>query len=171
MSEGLAPARRPPDRLGRLLFTVSRALAVLGGFLACAMAGLVTVSVAGRYLFSAPIPGDYDLVGIISGCALFAFLPYCQLQRGNVVVDFFTVKVPARGKAALDGAGALVYLVVALVLAWRLYHGAVELRETSQVLAAFNFYRWWTIPFDLACMLVLIVSIAYTLVADLRRTP
>ena len=90
MSDGPAHRARPTDPTGRLLFAVSRALAILGGLLGCLMAALVTVSVAGRYLISAPIPGDYDLVGIVSGCAIFAFLPYCQLTRGNVVVDFFT---------------------------------------------------------------------------------
>ena len=55
------------------------------------MALLVTVSVTGRYLIAAPIPGDYDLVAILSGCAVFAFLPYCQMVHGNVMVEFFTV--------------------------------------------------------------------------------
>ena len=157
---------RPTDPLGRLLFDVSRALALLGGLLCCLMAALVTVSVTGRYLYSAPIPGDYDLVAIISGCAIFAFLPYCQLVRRNVVIDFFTLKVPARGRATLDALGSLLYLAVATIFTWRLTAGALELRETSQVLAAFNFYRWWTIPFDLACMVVVIAVILYTLALD-----
>ena len=38
--------------------------------------------------------------------------------------------------------------------------------ETSQVLAAFNFYRWWTIPFDLVCMVLLIAVIVYSVVRD-----
>ena len=166
MSDTRFDRARPADPVGRVLFEVSRAFALLGGLLCCLMAALVTLSVTGRYLFSAPIPGDYDLVGIISGCAVFAFLPYCQLMRSNVVIDFFTLRVSPRGKATLDGAGSLLYLLIAVICTWRLYHGALELRETSQVLAAFNFYRWWTIPFDLFCLLLLIAAIAYSLARD-----
>ena len=167
MSDTRFEGDRPADRVGRVLFDVSRVLALVGGFLCCLMAALVTVSVTGRYFYSAPIRGDYDLIAIISGCAVFAFLPHCQMVRRNVVIDFFTIKVPRRGKAALDGFGSLLYLVVAAIFAWRTYHGALELRETSQVLAAYNFYRWWTLPFDLLCMVVAIAVILYTLARDL----
>src|SRR5262249_13826236 len=105
MSESPGDATRPAGAAGRALFATSRALAIFGGVLSCAMAALVTVSVVGRYAFSAPINGDYDLVGILCGCAIFAFLPYCQLVRGNVLADFFTQKASDRTKAVLDAFG------------------------------------------------------------------
>lgn len=157
---------RPTDLVGRVLYRVSDILAVIGGFLCCVMAVLVTVSVTGRYLFASPVPGDYDLLGIIGGCAIFAFLPYCQLKRGNIVVDFFTTGVSPRGRSALDGIGSVLYLVIAVLFTWRLYFGAIELYETSEVLAVLNFYRWWTLPFSLFCMVVLIAVIAYRLFRD-----
>jgi len=168
MSEASASATRPADPAGRVLFDVARALAVAGGVLCAVMAVLVTVSVTGRYLFSAPVPGDFDLVGILSGCAAFAFLPYCQMTRGNVAVDFFTNGVPVRGRAALDGLGSLVYLAVAGLFTWRMYFGAIELRESGQVLAAIDFYRWWTLPFAILCMAVLVAAILYILAQDVR---
>jgi TRAP-type C4-dicarboxylate transport system permease small subunit len=160
---------RPSSGFGRALYRTADILAILGGILSFIMAALVTISVAGRYLLSAPVPGDYDIVGILCGSAVFAFLPYCQLTRGNVVVDFFTNHLRPRGRAALDGLGTLLYLVIAVMFAWRLYYGMLELHDTNQVLAAFNFYRWWTIPFDIFCMAVLIVVIAYTLARDIGR--
>jgi TRAP-type C4-dicarboxylate transport system permease small subunit len=90
MTEPDDVAGRPIDPIGRPLYFIATVLAVLGGLLSCAMAAVVTISVAGRYLFSAPINGDYDIVGILCGCAIFSFLPYCQLKRGNVIADFFT---------------------------------------------------------------------------------
>jgi len=158
----------PSDPFGRALYRLCTWLAIFGGFLACAMAILVTVSVTGRYLFSAPVPGDYDLVGIIAGCAVFAFLPYCQIRRGNVVVDFFTTGVPARGKALLDAVGSLFYLLIALIFTWRMYYGMLELRNNHEVIAAFNFFRWWTMPLNIVCMAVLIVVIFYTLTRDIH---
>jgi TRAP-type C4-dicarboxylate transport system permease small subunit len=168
---------RPTDPVGRALFQLTRALAIFGGVLCSLVAAMVTVSVTGRYLFSAPVPGDYDLVGIIAGCAVFAFLPYCQLIRANVVVDFFTTNLSARRKALLDAFGSLFYLTVAVVFTWRMYFGMLELRANNEQIAAFRFYRWSTIPLNLACMIVLIAVIAYTLSRDIgdartgRETP
>jgi TRAP-type C4-dicarboxylate transport system permease small subunit len=167
MAEDARGGARPTDTVGRVLFGLSSALAMFGGLLCCVMAVLVVISVTGRYLFAAPVPGDNDLVGILSGCAVFAFLPYCQMTRGNVVVDFFTNNMSLRGRAALDAAGTLLYLLIAMLLTWRLYHGALELQASGQVLAAFNFYRWWTIPYNIVCMVILIAVIAYTLVRDI----
>ena len=169
MSEQERDDTRPADPVGRVLFEVSRALAIFGGFLCCGMALMVTVSVTGRYLFAAPVPGDYDLVGIIAGSAVFAFLPYCQLMRRNVVVDFFTTSVSARGKALLDALGSLFYLAVAVIFTWRMYFGMLEFRANNEQIAAFRFYRWSTIPLNLLCMIVLIAVIAYTLTRDVDK--
>jgi len=131
------------------------------------MAAIVTISVAGRYLFSLPIPGDYDLVGILCGCAIFAFLPYCQLNRGNVLADFFTQRAPERVKAGLDAFGNVLFLAAVILFTWRLYFGMLEMKASSEQIAAFAFYRWWTIPFDLFCMVVMVLAVLQTLLEDL----
>jgi TRAP-type C4-dicarboxylate transport system permease small subunit len=169
MAEQADQAVRPIGRAGRALFAAARALAIFGGILSCAMAAVVTVSVAGRYLLSKPIPGDYDIVGILCGCAIFAFLPYCQLNRGNVLADFFTQRASARTKDLLDAAGNLLFLVAAILFTWRLYYGLLEMRDSAEQIASFAFFRWWTIPFDLVCMIVLIFAILHTLLEDLAN--
>lgn len=158
---------RPADPAGRLLYAIASGLAIFGGMLSCIMAAVVTISVAGRYTLSWPIPGDYDIVGILCGCAVFAFLPYCQLKRGNVLADFFTHRASPRTKAALDAMGNLFFLLAAIMLAWRLYYGMLELQQSHEQIAAFAFYRWWTIPFDLFCAAVLIFAILYSLIQDI----
>ena len=157
---------RPANPAGRALYRIADVLAIFGGILSCAMAALVTISVGGRYLFSAPINGDYDLVGILCGCAIFSFLPYCQLKRGNVLADFFTQKASPRTKAALDAMGNLFFLLAAIMFTWRLYYGTLEMKESSEQIAAFAFYRWWTMPFDIFCMIVLIFAILYSFLED-----
>jgi TRAP-type C4-dicarboxylate transport system permease small subunit len=167
MAEQADMTARPTGQVGRALHGVARILAIFGGILSCAMATIVTISVAGRYLMSSPIPGDYDIVGILCGCAIFAFLPYCQLKRGNVIADFFTQKASPRSKSMLDAAGNLLFLGAAIMFTWRLYYGMLELRQSSEQIAAFAFYRWWTMPFDLFCMVVLILAILHTFLEDL----
>jgi len=168
MAEQAQDMPLPDDPFGRVLYRLCVWLAIVGGGLTCIMALLVTVSVTGRYLIATPVPGDYDLVGIIAGCAVFSFLPYCQLRRGNVVVDFFTTGVPARGKAVMDAIGTLFYFIIAVVFTWRMYFGMIELEQNNEVIAAFNFYRWWTIPLNIICMVILIVVIFYTLTRDIH---
>jgi TRAP-type C4-dicarboxylate transport system permease small subunit len=170
MAETPDSVARPTGPFGRALYNVATALAVFGGLLSCAMAIIVTVSVTGRYLLSWPIPGDYDIIGILCGCAIFAFLPYCQLKRGNVVADFFTQAAPPRFKSALDAMGNALYLAAAIMFTWRLYHGALEMRQSGEQISAFSFYRWWTIPFDIFCMIVLVLAIIYTFARDFTAT-
>ena len=47
------------------------------------------------------------------------------------------------------------------------------MRQTGEQISAFSFYRWWTIPFDIFCMIVLICAILYTFIHDVAgvRTP
>jgi len=170
MSDQPSDDTRPTDPVGRFLFRTSKVLAIFGGFLCFFMAIMVTVSVTGRYLFSSPIPGDYDLLAILTGCAVFAFLPYCQITRGNVLVDFFTVGMAPRGKALLDAIGTFSYLAIAILFTWRLVYGGIELYHSGEVLANFNFYRWWTVPLNVFCMIILIIVIAYTFARDLGDT-
>ena len=167
MAELSEAGSRRGGPFGRALHGLTRGLAILGGLLTCAMAAVVTISVAGRYFLSRPVPGDYDIVGILCGCAIFAFLPYCQLVRGNVIVDFFTTRAPPRFRTALDLVGTSIYLAAAVMLTWRLIFGTLEMRRSGQVIAAFEFHLWWTMPFDVACMVVLILVIAYTFSRDL----
>ena len=166
MAEQGGMGARPGNAAGRVLHGVANVLAIIGGILSCVMALVVTVSVAGRYLFSAPINGDYDIVGILCGCAIFAFLPYCQLHRGNVLADFFTQGASPSVKAGLDAFGNVLFLLAIIMFTWRLYFGLLEMKQSSEQIAAFAFYRWWTIPFDLFCMIVLICAIFYSFLED-----
>ena len=50
------------------------------------------VSVLGRKFFGGAIAGDFEIVEIGCAVAVSLFLPYCQLNKGNVIVDFFTLK-------------------------------------------------------------------------------
>ena len=58
--------------------------------LLCLAAGLVTVSVLGRWLLNRPVPADYELVEVAIGVAAFSFLGYTQARNGHIAVDTFT---------------------------------------------------------------------------------
>jgi TRAP-type C4-dicarboxylate transport system permease small subunit len=157
---------RLADPIGRVLQVAVRQLAIFGGTLVCVMALLTTVSVTGR-LFGMPVPGDYEMVAVLCGSAVFAFLPYCQLTRGNVVVEFFVAGAPPRVRLACDVLGNLLYLALALLLTWRLIYGAADMYHYGEKTTVINFPRWTTFPFDIVCMIVLVAVTAYTLARSL----
>jgi TRAP-type C4-dicarboxylate transport system permease small subunit len=165
-----AETRGRPDPLGRVLFHLSAALAMLGGVLLSAVALMTVVSIIGRNLASVPglawlgpVPGDFELVELGVGMAIFAFLPYCQMVRGNVAVDFFVAKASAHTKAWLAFIGNALYTAIAIVIAWQLYEGYVErlgpYGETSWILGIP--LKWpYLVAFITACLLSAVT--AYT---------
>lgn len=151
-----------PDPLGRALARLCGALAVLGGLVLVVLIVMSCLSIAGRVLFSAPIPGDFELIEIGCAVAVFAFLPYCQMTGGNVVVDFFTARAPVRARAAMDLAGNLIFTAIAALLTWRAVLGGRDLYrydETTMVLAV---PVWWGFVPAVLCSAVLTVVCAYT---------
>src|SRR3546814_9295454 len=84
-----------------------RALAIAGGLVLLAASALTVVSVLGRYFLNAPIQGDIEIGGFLMAAGIALFLPECQLRKGNVIVDVFTVAAPPRVQAWLDVAASL----------------------------------------------------------------
>lgn len=99
------------------------------------MIGIVAmtgISVLGRYLFNAPIPGDYEITELVCGVAVFAFFPYCYMRNANIVVEFFTGRMRQRYQAALDTAHNLVFAAVAALITWRLFVGGIHKLEDGE---------------------------------------
>lgn len=105
---------------------VVRAVALLGGVLLVALSVMVVVSVTLRsdLVGAAGVPGDFELVQMATAVAAFCFLPYCQLKRGNIFVDTFTLKLPKRWQHRIDACWDVVYALVMALIAWRLGVGA-----------------------------------------------
>jgi len=87
---------------------------------------LIVVSIATRWFLAASIPGDVELIQAATAVAAFAFLPFGQLNRSNIVVDTFTQRLPERVRKAIDAFWDIVYAVVAVVLSWRLSVAAFD---------------------------------------------
>ncbi len=113
-------------------------LAILGGLLVVGLSLLVTGSVLKRWTTDQGVNGDFELVQTGLALAVFAFLPFCQARRGNIMVDTFTARLPLRVQRALDGLWDLVFAAAAGLIAWRLAEGARDAftsNTTSMVLA------------------------------------
>ena len=127
----------------RLLEKLATAFALLGGLFALLVAGMTLWSVIGRNLFAHPIPGDIELSQIGIALAIALCLPWCQLRRGNIIVDFFTQAAPERVNGVLDRFGALLLAVMLGLLAWRTGVGALAVGEADEQTMILGLPIWW----------------------------
>ncbi|HUP34292.1 MAG TPA: TRAP transporter small permease [Candidatus Limnocylindria bacterium] len=107
-----------------------------------ALTGMSVASITGRAVLGRPVPGDFELVQVGCGAAIAAFLPYCQLRRGNIIVDFFTARTSPRVQGGLDAVGALLVALVMAVLTWRTAVGTVAVRAGGEVSMIVGFPIW-----------------------------
>lgn len=121
----------PADPVGAALRCLSVATAVFGGLLLLAGALLTVASVLGRYFLALPVPGDVELVELGAGAAIAAFLPYCHLRGGHVIVDFFTGRFASATRARIDGLHNLVFALCAGLIAWRMTLGGLDTYLTN----------------------------------------
>ncbi len=174
MSDNLADTPEAGDKhhhpVGRVLFMCSYLSALAGGFLMVAIAAMVVVSVTGRWVISKPIFGDFEMVAMGTAIAVTLFLPYCQMKRGNVIVDLFMSWAPRRVQSFLDVLGNLFLAAISGLLTWRMYLGGFDAHtygETTYILAL---PLWWAFPFMVFAFALLTLNCLYLAVQDLVRT-
>lgn len=172
-----ATANRPTAALtavGAVLERVCGAVAVLGGVALLAMIVVSVISIVGRSILpglagvvglefrAASIPGDVELVQIGTGIAVFSFLPFCQLRRGNVIVDFFTAGAALRVRAGLDLLGNAIFTLLAGVIAWRLVHGLLDKLAYNDTTMVLRLPEAYPFAYGVACAWLLAIVCAYT---------
>jgi TRAP-type C4-dicarboxylate transport system permease small subunit len=153
--------------LDRALGRLCNGFAILGGLVLSALTVLSVASILSRLAVGKSVPGDFELVEMGCAVAVFAFLPYCHLRRGNVIVDFATMKANRRFNATLDALGGAIYLAIAGLLVWRLALGGADKlasRETTMILGLPIWVAF--VPIGLS-LLLLVAVVARRAWADL----
>lgn len=169
MAENQTERTRPTDAVGRALHFCSCILVLAGGFMMSALTVMTVVSVIGRYLFNSPIQGDYEMVTMGTAIAMFLFLPYCHLQRGNVVVDLFLSWAPRRVQTFFDGASGLLLAAISGILAWRMIYGGLDMYRYSEVSYILALPVWPIFPCAVLALGLLSAACLYTAFRDFRE--
>jgi hypothetical protein len=79
----------------RLLESLAKLCAILAGVLLTVVTLMTCASLIGRNLVGTTIVGDFELSGAAAGAAIALFMPWCQFQRGNNIVDSYTARASA----------------------------------------------------------------------------
>lgn len=138
-------SERPNDVFGRFLLKLVTYLAICGGLVLVAIVLINFISIAGRTMFGKPLIGDFELVEMGCAVAIFSFLPLCQFKNGNVIVDFFTIKLSNRIKNSLNGVGAFLFFLVSSFFTWRMVYGALDMYKFNEQTMLLQIPVW--IPF------------------------
>jgi TRAP-type C4-dicarboxylate transport system permease small subunit len=126
----------------RPLQSLAKLCAILAGVLLTVVTLMTCVSLIGRNLMGMTIVGDFELVGAAAGAAIGLFMPWCQAQRGNIIVDFFTAKASARTIDGLDRFGALLLALVMALLTWRTTIGGINAWKSGSGTMLIGFPEW-----------------------------
>ena len=150
----------------RLVETLARSMALIGGLVLLALVILTCLSVLGRglntlghagWLISitpgvadaliatgvGPINGDFELVEAGIAFAIFAFLPICQLYGGHATVDVFTRMLGTGSNRLIQAFWEIVLALAILLLSWRLFEGLLGKYGNGETTFLLQFPIWW----------------------------
>jgi TRAP-type C4-dicarboxylate transport system permease small subunit len=121
---------------------LARACAVLAGCLLTVITLMTCVSLIGRNTTGWTIVGDFELSAAAAGAAIALFLPWCQLRRGNIIVDFFTSRASDCTNERLDRLGALLFAAVMALMSWRTAVGGINAWRSQSGTMMIGFPEW-----------------------------
>ncbi len=125
-----------------LLEKLARLCAVLAGVLLTVITLMTCASLIGRNTTGWTLVGDFELAGSAAGAAIALFMPWCQLRRGNIMVDFFTARASAATRAGLDRFGALLLALAMALMAWRTGVGGLNAWNSQAGSMMLGFPEW-----------------------------
>lgn len=128
----------------RLLEALAKACAVLAGVLLIGITVMTCISVVGRNTTGWTLVGDFELTGAAAGAAIALFLPWCQVRRGNIIVDFFTTRASAAAQARMDRLGAACLAAVMALMTWRSGLGGMNAWQSGSGSMMLGFPEWIT---------------------------
>ena len=126
----------------KILSVLAKLCAILAGLLLTVITLMTCASLIGRNTIGVTITGDFELTGVAAGAAIALFMPYCQVQRGNIIVDFFSARFGEKNNAGLDRFGALLLALVFALLAWRTSLGGLNSWRTHTETQIIGFPEW-----------------------------
>ncbi len=113
------------QRLASLFNTVAAA-AVVG------MMALTCLDVGLRF-FRHPIPGTYEIVGLLGAVFVSFSLARTSVDQGHIAVDFLVQRLPRRVQYVVEALNAGICAVLFTVVGWQCMRYAVDLKASGEV--------------------------------------
>ncbi|WP_121065924.1 TRAP transporter small permease subunit [Chachezhania antarctica] len=109
------------SRLDRTLLKLESFLALLSGIGVFALIAMAAISVGGRNLFNAPLPGYVDWIEQAMPLIAFMGISLVQREGGHIRMDIVVSRFRGRALWAVEFLGVFLILVLMVMLVWGTY--------------------------------------------------
>jgi len=152
---------------------IARGMALLGGAVLLILVIITCISIFGRALIPldiglGPIQGIYDYTEIGMATAVFAFLPWCQFNRGHAVVDLFKASYSDHINGFLDVIFDIAMLIAAFLIAHRLYLGMLDKQRYNETTLIAQVPVWLGYAASLVGAVAFVYVAAFCVIRSIR---
>ncbi|MCD6153774.1 MAG: TRAP transporter small permease [Syntrophobacterales bacterium] len=84
-------------------------------------------------LFRHPIPGAYEIVGLLGAVVIAFSLAYTSAERGHIAVEFLVRKFPRKAQSFIAIANNLIGAALFGLIAWQSILYASDLKQSGEV--------------------------------------
>jgi len=144
-----------------VLRKVVSALGIVAGLAVVAMILVTSADVVGRNLLKRPLPGVYDIVGLLGAITITGALPYTTAVKGHVAIEFFFQKLSRRGRLVVDTLMRLICISMFLFLTWRFIQYGMDLRASGEATLTLRWPVFWMAYWMSLCSGVVVLVIVY----------
>ncbi|MBW2598583.1 MAG: TRAP transporter small permease [Deltaproteobacteria bacterium] len=117
-------------------------------------------------LFRHPIPGTYEIVGLMGTVGVSFALAYTTAKKGHIAVEFLTSRMPKKAQAIVAAAGELFSVLLFGIIVWQSALYALDLKRTGEVSLTIEMPVYpFVFSITIGCLLVCLI-----LAADLYKS-
>jgi TRAP-type C4-dicarboxylate transport system permease small subunit len=112
---------RFPKRISAALHLISIYLSIIAAITLAAMMLLSVADVIGRYFFSKPITGTYEIVGLLLIFAGTWGFASCQIRKGHISVTIVKDLLPHKIQAGITAIANAIGLIGFSIISWQTF--------------------------------------------------
>lgn len=146
---------------------------LLRGCIAIIMLSMVTVTmvdVMGRYIFSIPLYGGYEMIRVLTGLAIFTALPLATRHEAHVNISMLDFLFHGYGRKIRRIIILSLGAMIIAGIAFQLWDQGKRISHTGQVLGVLEI-PLGTVAFAFSLFAVLTVVVYVLMVVEALRTP
>ena len=142
---------------------VTLALRYLCMFILGVMLFLGSADVLGRYLLNMPVPGTYEIFGVLLPCIVLLGLAYAQAEQAHVKITMVLERLPTTLQRLFNIFTTLIYMVMTALMGWYGYDLSMLFWDSGKLIDTIFVPKWipqLVVPLGaLALFLVLLVQL------------
>jgi len=102
---------------------------------AASIVGVMLLTVADIVLrfFRHPIPGAYEIAGMLGGMAVAFSLAYTSVEKGHIAVDLLVERIPTRLRALITGIYSVISAMFFGIVSWQCMLYGLDIQRSGEV--------------------------------------